>query len=142
MAKLLLCPLRAGYSAQQRTGVLQVELDGGASRYRSDILNGAFLVEAAWSCNEEQYDYLCAFHRTATEAGALPFDIDLKLDSSQMVEYEAHFVPGTFRTPMFGDGRYRVEAVLEIVKPYDPGEGSSDEAIISAFEAAHGGGES
>lgn len=142
MAKLLLCPLRAGYAAQQRPGALQVELDGGASRFRLDILYGSFLVEVAWSCNEEQYDYLCAFHRTATASGSLPFDIDLKIDSSQMLEYQAHFVPGTFRTPVFGGGRYRVESVLEVVKPYDPSEAASDEALISAFEAAHGGGES
>src|SRR5687768_16414160 len=97
MAKLYLCPLSSGYAAQQKSGVLSVELDGGASRYRRDILNCAFLVNVAWLCDEEEYDYLCAFQRTATLNGSLPFSIDLTLDESGPSEYEAYFVPDTFR---------------------------------------------
>lgn len=138
MPKLLLCPLRAGYAAQQKTGVLQVELDGGASRFRRDILHGPFIAEVMWSCDAGQYEYLCAFYRTATKYGSLPFDIDLKLDSSDVAEYRAQFVPGTFRLSQFTAARYRVEATLEVLKPYDPSEESADESIISAFEAAHG----
>lgn len=140
MAKLHLKPISAGYSAQQASGVLSVILDGGASRYRRDVLHGAFRVTATWACNREQYDYLCAFFRTATEGGSLPFEVSLRLDAEKRKDYEASFIPDTFRLARM-EGRLRiVEAELEVAKPFDAGQESADEAVISAYEAAHGGG--
>jgi hypothetical protein len=139
MATLLLCPLTAGYSAKQTPGVLAVELDGGSARYRKDILHGSFRVTVSWACNGEQYEYLNAFHRTATVAGALPFDIALRLDDDALETFSAHFVPGTFGLSRTEGERRWVEAELEVVKPYDPGEAAADTAIIAAYEAAHGG---
>lgn len=140
MDKLLLCPTAAGYSAQQNPSTLSVALDGGAGRYRADILNASFLVNVLWVCDQEKYDYLSAFERTATKRGSLPFLIDLILDDSELIEHEARFVPGSYRLAQVDGVVYRVEAVLEVVKPYDAGEASADQAIITAYESTHGGG--
>jgi hypothetical protein len=138
MATLLHRPVSAGYSVTPKDGVLAVELDGGAGRYRADVLNGARRVTVTWVCNGPQYDYLCAFKRTATANGALPFDISLRLDAEPRQVFAAHFIPDTFRIVRM-EGRIRVvEAELEVIKPYDAGEAAADEAIIDAYEAAHG----
>lgn len=138
MATLHFPPAATGYSAQQRSGVLSVELDGGASRYRKDILHGAFRVTATWFCNRQEYDYLCAFHRTSTQSGSLPFDVSLRLDAEKRAVHTAYFVPGTFRLSRM-EGRSRVvEAELEVVKPFDSNEATADAAIITAYETSRG----
>lgn len=138
MAKLHFPPAATGYSAQPRSGVLAVELDGGSARYRTDVLHNPHRVRATWFCNQVQYDYLNAFHRTATTNGALPFDVRLRLDNEAAADYSAHFVPGTFGMTRM-EGRLRVvEAELEVLKPFDPDEATDDEATIAAYEASRG----
>lgn len=138
MAKLLFPPAASSYAVQLPAGALSVKLDGGAARYRTDVLHGSFRVRAAWFCSPKQYQYLNAFYRSATAFGALPFDVRLRLDREPAKYVSAHFMPGTLRFTRM-EGRLRVmEAELEVVKAYDPSEQSADEAIITAYETSRG----
>lgn len=141
MAKLLFRPTRDGYSAQRGQEVLAVQLDGGASRFRRDILNAPFRVTTSWQCNPEQYNYLNAFYRTATEHGSSPFEIDLFLDNADYVEYTAKFIPASFKLDSQSGLTYYVSAELEVEKPFDPDEATDDAATILAYETEYPEGE-
>jgi hypothetical protein len=88
MAKLMLAPDQAGYSATDGEEVLSVKLDGGASRRRHDVLGATATIKAGWTLTAAEYDYMKAFYRVYRTAA---FTIDLILDDSELSEYEAHF---------------------------------------------------
>src|SRR4051812_39137454 len=112
--KILIPPSTAGYAAERGSEVLSVKLDGGASKYRRDIIGAAFNVNVTWDgLNAEQFNYLNACFRTGTVRGSLPFDIDLILDKSALTEYSAYFVPGSFKLTAQQGLAYFVSAQLE-----------------------------
>lgn len=137
--KLHLTPESSAYSVSRKPEVLSVELDGGAARYRQDILNSAFMVDVTFILNPEEYEYLMAFFRGACYHGSEVFQIDLLLDTPDFVEYDAHWEKG--RMPVLTSQQglaYTVSARLEVLKPFNPTEADDDDAIITAYEAAHG----
>lgn len=137
MTKLYMRPSNASYSVQRGSEVLSVKLDGGASKYRRDILNASFTVTVSWDTTEDGWDYLNAFYRTATARGSLPFTIDLLLEDSTLTTYTAYFVPDTFKLTGQQGEAYYIEATLEVTPIINPSETTDDNATISAWEAAH-----
>jgi hypothetical protein len=134
MSKFLIPPLQAGYAVESAAEeTLRAKLDGGASKFRADIIGGASNVACNWQMNPSQFNYLGAFYRTATARGSLPFEIDLLLDNASMVEYSAHFL-GKYTYTQSGL-TYYVQAMLEVVPNFNPDEASDDAALIAAFEA-------
>lgn len=93
---LPLPPDQSGYQVQDGTTTIAVKLDGGGSRVRSDQLGAAFTITVQWTLNLKNFNYLRAFYRTAVNFGALPFFLDLMLDSGAMQTYLCRFLPGTF----------------------------------------------
>lgn len=120
LSKCALYPDSAGYSVVDAENVISTKLDGGASRYRLDMLDSASKVSVKWVCNSNQYQYIRAFYVSILKNGSLPFLIDLILDSSEPVEHEAYFIPGTLSLSEHSGNYYSVVAQLEVVpKPID-----------------------
>ncbi len=136
MATLLTPPDRSGYAVTPGNETLRAKLDGGASRFRADILDAAFEVDCNWILDPEQYKYYCAFYRTATKRGSLPFDVSLRIDDSDAADYTAHFTSPYKLTGQEGLAYY-VSATLEVSKAVNPDEEDEDNDIIDAYEAAH-----
>jgi len=135
--KLLLVPDSSAYSVERGDEVLSVILDGGASKFRKDIIDAAFRVNVAWILDPEGYQYLNAFFRTATARGSLPFEIDLVLDTTEYQECVAHFIPGSFKLTAQKGLSYFVSATLEVEAPVNLTEEADDEEIIDDYEEAH-----
>lgn len=114
MQKLSITPDEAGYSAATGEETLRVQLDGGAGRYRRDILGASSSVEVQWTIGPTEYAYLKTFSRVATAQGALPFLIDLILDEPFPVEHEARIIPGSFSLASVQGMTYTVRASLEV----------------------------
>lgn len=133
MRKLYLPPDQAGYSAKPGLEVLSAQLDGGAPRYRRDVIGATARVTLQWTLVASALQYLQAFYRTGVSRGADWFLIDLILDGAAMAEYQAHFVPGSFEIKSRQGRGFVVGAELDVV-PCAADE-AFDEAIIGLFEA-------
>ncbi len=130
MDKLVLPPEQSGYSAAPGVEAVYTELDGGLGRYRQDILGAAARVTASWLLNPTDYRYMVAFYHSK-RGGALPFLIDLVLDSNALTEYTAHFVPGTWKVTGVEGQSYRVAADLEVT-PTIAVDYTAEQAIVTA----------
>lgn len=133
MAKLLIPPSQDGYTAADGWEVASVQLDGGAPRTRRDVLGAVARVAVTWVVGPGEYRYLRAFYRS-TYNGALPFTIDLLLDEAILTEYEAKFIPGTFRLAAQRGWSYTVTTELE-VKPIVPVNYADEIAIVDVVAA-------
>jgi hypothetical protein len=126
ITKFIYPPDQQGYSFQDGKETLQAELDGGASRFRRDVLNGAYKLNVSWTLDPNGYNYARAFYRGVTQSGALPFLIDLWTDvGDQLLEHEVHFVPGTFGLKSQRGQSFIVGATLE-VQPYQLSDTTAD----------------
>ncbi len=77
---------------------LSTLLDGGAPRFRALQIGVIKLVSCQWSLNADDYDYICAFYRTATANGSRFFFITLAgIDGAALTQYTAAFVPQTWK---------------------------------------------
>src|SRR5690242_15106844 len=96
LIKIKCQPNSDGYAIKEGNEVISVELDGGGPRMRRDKIGAVAVANVKWDCHQARYDYLKAFHRTATAKGSLPFNIDLVLDNSVPTTYKVRFVPDSF----------------------------------------------
>lgn len=120
MYKLTIPPNKEGYSVTGGTEVIGVQLDGGASRYRRDVIGATSRVSVQWSLSQGAYDYMRAFYRTATVNGSAPFLVDLLMDEPQLTEHTVYFVPGSMKLSGVAGLTHYVSAELEVYpKPRD-----------------------
>lgn len=114
LTKLSIAPDVATYSVQDGDSVVAIKLDGGAARYRTEILRTTSLVSVQWTVDPRRFQYLRAFFNSIATQGALPFLIDLALDLTGLTEHTAHFVPNTMKHSALGGFNYLVSAQLEV----------------------------
>ena len=113
---LNLIPDQASYAVTDGEEVISVSLDGGSSRFRRDILRSPFLVNVKWTLSQDEYNYIRAFYKTGVESGSSPFLIQLLIDSGELEEYEAHFVPNSFKLSSVKATSYTVTSQLEVIQ--------------------------
>lgn len=118
---LTIPPDQSSYTVIDGLETLSVKLDGGASKYRRDVLNATSFVTVQWSLNPDDYKYIRAFYNTATASGSVPFLIDLLLDFPELTQHQAYFIPGTMKLQSQAGLQYVVVAQLE-VKPIPANE--------------------
>lgn len=129
--KFLITPTASGYSANFGDEVVRTALDGGAGRYRADVLQSSAMVECNWVFTANQFDYFSAFYRLHKK-GAVPFEIDLIVDESELVERVVNIVPGSYQLTGQSGGNYYVKATLEVHPILFSDD--ADLAIVSAYE--------
>lgn len=130
MPTLLLPPDQDSYATQFGHTVVSTQLDGGASRFRADQLGSAFKLSVKWTMSKKNYNYLTAFYRNAIKFGADPFTIGLILDSGDVQNYTAHFLPDTFGLTGQSGDTYIVQATLEVLP--DTSYYTNDATIVTA----------
>lgn len=114
LVKFVLPPDQASYSVVDGTEVIGSKLDGGASRYRRDILNSTSRVTVQWTIGPDEYKYVRAFYKAVTVSGSLPFEIELILDEPELTTHKAYFVPGSMALRQQQGLTYFVSAELEV----------------------------
>lgn len=130
MEKFTIPPDQAGYSFVDATEVLFTQLDGGAGRYRTDILNGAKRMNVSWTFNPDGYNYFRVFYNVFSNKGATPFLMDLYLDDPfQLTTHECRIIPGSVKLTQQRGQMFQVSAQLE-VNPIVISPDNPDGAII------------
>lgn len=129
LTKLNLIPDSSSYSVTDGQEVIRIELDGGAGRYRQDVLNATSVVNVSWSIGPEKYRYLRAFYKQVANGGSEPFAIDLIMDDSALTEHKAYFIPGSMQLRRQEGMLYVVSARLEVY----PLTGTEDDDLIFAL---------
>lgn len=133
LAKLQIAPTLAGYAYEDGQENVEIKLDGGASRKRTDILNAASMVSIEWDVRMLQFEYLRAFFNTTLVRGAESFLIDLPIDSPYGTEVEAQFIGG-LKHIVTGGGGFRVTATLEVLRAdTDADYDAALVALVNAF---------
>lgn len=132
LPKLSLRPETQGYSVQDGTDTIFIELDGGAGRYIRDKWGSTSRVSASWTLLPTQYQYLRAFYNTTTQKGSLPFLCDLILDDPSPVEHVCRIIPGTMNLGSQQGLAYVSSCQLE-VEP-NPVDEDFDESIVMLFD--------
>ncbi len=112
--KLKLTPDSSSYSVTDGKEVVATQLDGGAARYRRDILGATSTVSVSFILGTVEYSYLRAFYKALVSSGATPFLIDLILDKPELTEHKAYFVPGSIQLTAQKGLTYWVSAQLEV----------------------------
>ena len=136
-AKFIFAPTQASYGVRDGETTLSVRLDGGASRYRRDVLNANRIVTCEWRLSAGDFQYFRAFYNTETVSGSGSFLIDLIIDDAGLTEHEAHFVPNTLQTSVVSGTTYSARADLE-VKPIAR-DAVYDAGLVEIYEAYSGG---
>lgn len=124
MQKFVIPPDNSQYSATDGKEVVGTQLDGGAARYRRDIIGATSTVNVAWILGTNDYKYLRSFYRGITGKGATPFLINLILDEFELTEHKAYFVPGSLQLTQQKGLTYWVSAQLEVYPNEDTDNGS------------------
>ena len=116
ITKFIIPPDQEGYSFNDGLEVLSVQLDGGASRYRKDILNASFKMSVQWTVGREDYNYIRVFYRSTTLSGSIPFLIDLYVnDPFELTERTVYIVPGTFGLRSVSGHKSVIGCTLEVM---------------------------
>lgn len=137
MDKLYLCPTDAYSVDGPQDDVLRTALDGGAGRYRTDVLNATSIVSVTWSLNADACQYLYAFLRNRASNGSDPFLIDLLLEGYAREERTVWFIPGSIKITEKAKNRwYNVTAQLE-VEAKDADE-DFDSSVVDVYAASQG----
>lgn len=122
LVKFVLPPDNSSYSATDGKEVVATQLNGGASRYRRDILGATSTVDCVWILGQDEFKYLRSFYRAISESGSTPFLIDLILDDFELTEHKAYFVPGSMKLTGQKGLTYWASAQLEVypaeISPY------------------------
>lgn len=137
MRKLELRPNSSGYTATPGNEIDSVQVDGGPSRSRRSFIGKPSTVNVGWMLDEQGFNYLTAFFRTATANGALPFLCDLLLDYANLEEYTCKFIPGSFK-PVASTAAFTFNATAQFeVQPLQTNE-EHDLDIIEYWEETYG----
>lgn len=133
LKKFIIPPLETGYTVTDGEETIVEKLDGGAGRYRSDILNASLKVTVRWLFTQAQFGYFRAFYKGTTASGALPFLLDLIVDEgATLTEHTCNFVPRKVKTAKVKGFSYQVSAELE-VRPIVYSDGFY-ESIVFLYE--------
>ena len=118
--KLVIPPDQASYAVTDGTEVIRVQLQGGAGRYRRDILNSSRTVNVTWTLSPNEYKYIRSFYKVSVYDTSAPFLIDLYLDEPTLTEHQARFLPGTMQLQSQSGLTFVVTAQLEVTPlPFD-----------------------
>lgn len=114
LSKMVLSPDNSSYSVTDGEEVVTTKLDGGAARYRRDLLGSTSTVGVSWILRPDQFKYIRSFYRALTLKGSKPFLIDLILDEPTLTEHKAFFIPGSMQLTNQSGHTYYVSAQLEV----------------------------
>ena len=118
--KLMLTPLQDSYKLKRiKPEHTQVVLEGGAGRYRRDIVGATQKITVKWALDAEDYMYIWCFFRVFVDS-VRKFRIDLIVEDEGLVECFAYYIPDSFELDKNVATNYWCKATLEVITPeYD-----------------------
>lgn len=123
LEKFIIPPDSSSYSVTDGNEVVSIQLDGGAARYRRDIVGATSTVDVSWVLGHGSYKYLRSFYKGILGKGATPFLIDLILDEEFLTEHKVYFVPNSLKLDRTEANIFWVSAQLEVYPNEDTDNG-------------------
>lgn len=117
--KIPFCPAQASFNGMFGDGSSSIALDGGSDRNRAGPGDQSDTVNASWVLRGEDYSMFMGFFRDMRRLGGGPFLIDLSLQSHEMVEYRAYFVPKTLQLVSRQGAVFTVAGQLKVLSRSD-----------------------
>lgn len=115
--KLCLPPNQSSYTvSESQAPFLRTQLQGGLGRYRRDILDSSYIVNAEWTVDCVLFNFIQALYRNFLET-TTPFLIDLIIGEAGLREFTAYFIPGSFKISRVNGLIYTISAQLEVEAP-------------------------
>lgn len=136
MDTLQLPPLQASYNVGFGTEVTRIQLNGGASFFRRDIIGASSTVNCSWNLSKAEYQYLMAFYRVQVNKASAPFQYRLIIDQADADDYECFFIPGSVQLTSKSGLRFTVTGQLEVKAKLVDLE--FDQSIIDSFGSGFG----
>lgn len=121
---------REGYAVSLGDDVIRQQLKGGRGRYYIDVKRNTHTVDVNWKLSRIDYDKMMAFWRVYQNKPAA-FLVDLVIDKGEPTEYQANFIPSTFKPQEINGNLFQITAQLEIVQANN--DLNADEALISQW---------
>ena len=112
MVLLNMTPSRSGYRVGVSSGYDTTDVMAGSPRYRSVMTGVPHRVAVQWNTNPAGLSYLTEFYQSNIDKA---FEINLPIDTAELTEYTAYFLPGSFQLRGINGNVYSIEAQLEIV---------------------------
>lgn len=115
LPKFPFCPQQSGYAAEFADGIISAGVSGGPSYSRLDTTGNPAIVSATWVLKGSKYDLFMGHIRNWGRSGGDPFSIELALESSELIEYRATFIPSSIRLVSKSGAVFTVAAQLEVL---------------------------
>lgn len=130
---LVIAPDQEGYSVTPGSEFLSVQLQGGRSKQRRDIMGATSRVRVQWSTDRSGFNYLQAFYRLYVNNPTDGFLIDLYMGEAALTQHTAYFVPDSWSLDSNEGHGFDVSATLEVIpRNYSVGD---DAALVDYYEA-------
>lgn len=111
---LFYTPVRDGYTFEPGYSCIEVQLDGGATRKRQDVLYQPHLVTVNWILTNTEYAKFMGFFRTGLGNATQPFLLDLVSDLSIPTAHKCKTKGGMPKLTQQRGLAYYVTATLEV----------------------------
>lgn len=112
-------PERSSYNYARRSHVITVELEGGLSKARKDIIGGSSFVSCTWFLKPDEFEYFTAFYNAIAGDASKSFTASLILDKPYPQEFVCKFVPDSLESSSPTALLYNVSAELEVTPIID-----------------------
>lgn len=93
----------------------QTSQNGPQSRFSIEVGKTAAVVQATWVTDDAGFKYHRSFYRLQGK-GAIPFNVNLIIDTHNVVPYVAYYIPGTWELVSMSGLTYTIRAQLEVVR--------------------------
>lgn len=108
-------PSQDGYSVEQGSEFVQVELEGGESRTRRDKIGATNVVKCQWELTPKQYAALWGFFNNRLQSGVRVFRIPLLIDAPVRIPYRARLLGKPQELGQTEGLLHVVRATLEVI---------------------------
>jgi hypothetical protein len=105
----------SGYTSAMSYGVVETQLEGGATRKRQDVIGAPHYVTATWIIpSREDYNFFMYIFRQELKDATLPFLADVVTDSALTIRHICRTVGGMPKLSQQRGFAYWVTATLEV----------------------------
>lgn len=107
-------PVRDSYNFNPGYSIIRVDLDGGAARYRNDVVGKSHIITVQWIIVKNQYSKFTGFFRDRIRGGSSAFKMNLLSDAEIVMPHVCHCIDSLPQLIEQKGEMFRMQAVLEV----------------------------
>ena len=107
-------PVRDSYTVTPAYNTIEVRLDGGKSRKRTDVFGGVHIITPTWILDKTDYTAFMGFFRERIQQGSRSFIAPILTDIAFVMDHLCTLVGGMPKLVQQAGDAYYVTATLEV----------------------------